>query len=104
VLSVRLCRRCAANSSRLSSQSTSRRLEVMPKDNEADPTPEQIKHLLQQAILRDYPNPERKGCLDSSILTAIAQQRLPHEDAHWARVSHCSPCYQEFLDNRKEFR
>jgi hypothetical protein len=76
----------------------------MPEDNEADPTPEQIKYVLQQAILRNYPNPERKGCPDASILEGIARQRLPHEDPHWQHVSHCSPCYGEFLNLRKGFR
>ena len=76
----------------------------MPEENEDDPTPEQIKHLIQKAILRDYPNPERKDCLDSSILKAIAQQRLPHDDPHWQHVSHCSPCYREFIDCRAQVR
>jgi hypothetical protein len=71
---------------------------------EDGPTPEQIKHVLQQSILRHYPNPERKGCLDSPTITAIAHQRLPHEDPSWKHISHCSPCYREFLDCRKQFR
>jgi len=76
----------------------------MQEDYAIGPTPDRIKQLLQEAILRDYPNPERKGCFDSAILTTIAQQRLPYEDPHWAHVSHCSPCYAEFLGLRKRFR
>lgn len=66
-------------------------------------TEEQFKHMLKQAVLRHYPNPERKGCLDSPTIHGIAQQRLPHEDARWEHVSHCSPCYREFLDSRNQF-
>src|SRR4051812_6889062 len=77
----------------------------MVKDDIQDgPTPEQIKHLLQQSILRNYPNPNRDGCLDSSAITAIAQQRLPHQDPRWGHISHCSPCYREFLGYRERFR
>ena len=76
----------------------------MREDNDTEPTPEQLKYLFQQAILRDYPNPERKGCLDPSILKRVVEQRLPHEDPDWQHVSHCSPCYREFLDQRKEFK
>jgi hypothetical protein len=68
------------------------------------PTSGEIKYALQQAILRHYPNPEREGCLDSATIQAVAQQRLPHEDLRWEHISHCSPCYREFLDCRKQFR
>src|SRR5437867_4497736 len=53
------------------------------EETDAGPTLDQIKFLLQQSLLRHYPNPERKGCLDSTILNAIARQRLPHEDPRW---------------------
>ena len=77
----------------------------MHKDDTQDvPTPAQIKDLLQQSILRNYPNPERKGCLESALITEVGQQRLPHEDSRWAHISHCSECYREFLDCRKQFR
>ena len=77
---------------------------MLKEQIENSPTPEQIKHLLQESILRDYPNPERKGCLDSPITMVIAQQRLPYKESGWAHISHCSPCYREFLDFRKQFR
>jgi hypothetical protein len=82
-----------------------RQLELMRENvDDTDPSPEEIQQILQQAILRDYPNPERKGCIGASTLTAIAQQRLPHEHPDWKHVSRCSPCYREFLDNRQTFR
>src|SRR5437667_12710805 len=77
----------------------------MVKDDVHDgPTPEEIKHFLQQSILRNYPNPERTGCLDSSAIAAVGQQQLPHKDSRWEHISHCSPCYREFLDCRKRRR
>ena len=66
------------------------------------PTEEQFQQMFREAVLRHYPNPERKGCLDSPIITAIAQQPLPHEDSRWEHISHCSPCYREFLNSRNE--
>src|SRR5213593_4006048 len=77
---------------------TNERLELMRNEYIEDgPTHEQIKHYLQQSILRNYPNPKRTGCLDSPAIILIAQQRLPHEDSRWEHISHCSPCYREFL-------
>ena len=68
-----------------------------------DPTPEEVKYVLQQAILRNYPNPERKGCPGSPALKRAAEQRLPFEDSDWEHTSHCFPCYSEFLEYRHEF-
>jgi hypothetical protein len=67
------------------------------------PTEEEFKYMLQQAVLQHYPNPEREGCLDSTAIQDIARQRLPNEDSEWEHISHCSPCYREFLDNRDQF-
>jgi hypothetical protein len=72
----------------------------MPENSHAEPTPEQMKYILQQAILRNYPNPERRGCPGSAALRIAAERRLPHEDPQWEHVTHCSPCYQEFLELR----
>ena len=35
---------------------------------DAGPTEEQFHNMLQKAVLRHYPNPERKGCLDSETI------------------------------------
>jgi hypothetical protein len=72
----------------------------MPDHERREPTPEEIKYVLQQAILRNYPNPERRGCPGNDAIRALAERDLPHEDRHWEHVSHCSPCYQEFLERR----
>src|SRR4051812_8297940 len=71
---------------------------------EPDPTPEEIQSALQQSILRDYPNPDRKSCIGAGALRQVAQERLPHKHEHWVHISRCSPCYREFLDVRKQFR
>jgi hypothetical protein len=75
----------------------------MQDNPRSEPTPEEIKHLLQEAILRNYPNPERRGCFDRSTIRSVAAERLPHERPEWEHISHCSPCYQEFLEHRAEF-
>src|SRR5712692_6692632 len=67
------------------------------------PTPAQVKDVLQQAVLRNYPNPERKGCPGTNVLEEIARQWLPPEDDRWMHVIHCSPCYREFLDLRRAY-
>ena len=54
-------------------------------------------------MLRNYPNPDRKGCGGTAILREMAEKELPHEHPFWAEhVSHCSPCYREFLDFRNQ--
>src|SRR6516225_8801374 len=63
---------------------------------------ERIREVLQKAILRDYPNPERHGCPGSEVLKQLAARRRPILDADWEHVTHCSPCYREFLEFRAE--
>ena len=61
-----------------------------------------IQEILQEAILRDYPNPERKGCPGEATLKRLAERVRPVRDADWEHVTHCSPCYREFLGFRSE--
>jgi hypothetical protein len=69
-------------------------------------SPEQISNeiqdLLQQAVLNDYPNPERKGCVGEQVVREIAARQMPVQDAAWEHITHCSPCYREFLGFRAE--
>ena len=69
-----------------------------------DLSPERVKRLLQESILRNYPNPERRGCPGEQILREVARQRLPHEHKSWQHITHCSPCYQEFLEMHLQVR
>ena len=58
--------------------------------------------LLEQGVSRDFPNPERVGCPDSSILRDIAFRKLGlAEVQQWLQhLGACSPCFQEFSDFR----
>jgi hypothetical protein len=62
----------------------------------------EIRDLLQQAVLRDYPNPDRKGCMGTEVVREVAQRQLAIQDAAWEHIKRCSPCYREFLDFRAE--
>lgn len=63
---------------------------------------ERIQEILQEAIIRDYPNPERKGCPGDDTLRRLAERPRPTRDSDWEHVTHCSPCYREFLGFRSE--
>jgi hypothetical protein len=63
---------------------------------------DEIQRLLRQAILDKFPNPERRGCLGEAVLREVARRRLPIQDAHWEHVTHCSPCFREFIGFRQE--
>jgi hypothetical protein len=74
----------------------------------ADDSPDQVfenfQDIVQQAILTGFPNPERKGCLGSTVLKELATRPRPVRDAAWEHVTHCSPCYREFLEFRAEVK
>jgi hypothetical protein len=72
-------------------------------DQSPDEISNEIQHLLQQAVLNNYPNPERNGCPGTSVVREVAQRQVPIRDAYWEHVTHCSPCFQEFLELRNEF-
>ena len=73
----------------------------MPNDS-PERISNEIQDILQQAIFKNYPNPERKGCPGNEILKSVAARPTPVEDAIWEHVTHCSPCYREFLAFRRE--
>jgi hypothetical protein len=60
--------------------------------------------VLARGLSREFPNPERVGCPDSSILRAIASHKLRLEQAGpwFAHLSSCSPCFQDFNKFRRE--
>jgi hypothetical protein len=64
---------------------------------------DRLKEQLQDSILREYPNPERRGCPGNAVLRNLARSPLDEDlegDANWQHVTHCSECYREFLDIR----
>ena len=60
--------------------------------------------MLARGLSREFPNPERVGCPDSSILRGIASHKLPlAKAAAWFdHLSACSPCFQDFNKFRRE--
>ena len=73
-----------------------------------DETPEQkfnrISRSVQESILRNYPNPERKGCPGDGVVREVAARTELKADAAWEHITHCSPCYATFLAFKDEFR
>lgn len=73
-----------------------------------DESPEQkyerIQDAVQQAILRDYPNPNREGCPGDATVRQIAARTGLEKDETWHHITHCSPCYAEFLRYKDELR
>ena len=69
---------------------------------------ERLQSDYQKAALSAYPNPERRGCPGENTLQGLAVRSARHEeiegDEHWKHVTHCRPCYQEYLDLRSAFR
>ena len=68
---------------------------------------DRLKKQLQDSILRDYPNPERKGCPGGAVLRELAARPLDQaveDDPHWHHVTHCTECYREFLGFNNAFR
>jgi hypothetical protein len=60
--------------------------------------------VLARGLSREFPNPERVGCPDSSILRGIASHKLPlSQAAPWfGHLSACSPCFEDFNKFRRE--
>jgi hypothetical protein len=60
--------------------------------------------VLARGLSREFPNPERVGCPDSSILRGIASRKLAlSQAAPWFdHLSACSPCFQDFTKLRRE--
>ena len=67
-----------------------------------------VQKKIQQAILTSYPNPNRDGCPGTPGLLDLArraaEQGTLEGDAAWEHVTHCSPCYKEYLEARDRLR
>ena len=59
-----------------------------------------------RALLREFPNPERVGCPDATLLKGIASHKVPLAQADpWLdHLTSCSPCYRDFSQFREAFR
>jgi len=71
-------------------------------DQPPDEISDEIQQLLRQAILNNYPNPERRGCPGTAVLREVARRQLPIRDSYWEHMTHCSPCFEEFLEFRRD--
>lgn len=61
---------------------------------------ERLQKQLQQEVLKNYPNPERKGCPGEAALKTLLARPMDESiegDPNWQHVTHCSECYREFL-------
>jgi len=79
----------------------------MPRDESFDAQFERVKQQLQDTVLREYPNPERKGCPGDAVLIQLATGPFDEglqSDPQWQHVTHCSECYREFLGFRAKVR
>ena len=79
----------------------------MPPEESPESKFDRLKKQLQDSILRDYPNPERKGCPGGAVLQELAERpldRAVEDDPHWQHITHCSECYREFLAFNNAFR
>lgn len=63
-----------------------------------------ILDVLARGLSREFPNPERVGCPDSSTLRGIASHKLSLAQAEpwFDHLSSCSPCFQDFTKFRRE--
>jgi hypothetical protein len=57
-----------------------------------------VQRALRDSILRDYPNPQRRGCPGPDVLRQLASRDRSEDDPAWEHVTHCSPCYGEFIE------
>ena len=58
---------------------------------------------MNEFLLEAFPNPERKGCPDESVLKALAEGRLPSNDPVGLHVGSCSECYAEYRNYRLDW-
>src|SRR5271157_4409745 len=78
--------------------------QVLSEQEEFNQEEKRVLDLLAQGLSREFPNPQRVGCPDASVLRGIAFRKLRLEEVDkWLdHLSSCSPCYQEFTELRNE--
>ena len=70
-----------------------------------------LQREIQGAILRNYPNPNRQGCPGDATVRSLAAnpdsikaEDEADEQGAWYHITHCSPCYANFLELREAGR
>ncbi len=76
-------------------------------------TPEEkwnrLQGQVQDGILNAYPNPARRGCPNGDGIVGLARRAASFDDTieddpQWKHVTHCSPCYAQYLEEFKNVR
>lgn len=64
----------------------------------SDSDEECILKVLGRSLLKDFPNPNRKGCPPAVVLKRIASHDMPLSEAEkwFDHLGSCSPCYRDF--------
>jgi hypothetical protein len=65
---------------------------------------ERLQSVIQSEILTAYPNPTRKDCPGDAVVKQVAERKELTTDEPWEHITHCSPCYTEFLAYKESFR
>ncbi|HTU44794.1 MAG TPA: hypothetical protein VMF91_07020 [Bryobacteraceae bacterium] len=65
---------------------------------------ERLQREIQSEILTAYPNPTRTGCPGDAVVKRVAGRKELIKDAAWEHITHCSPCYGEFLSYKEDAR
>jgi hypothetical protein len=67
-----------------------------------------LRGQIQNLVLESYPNPERKGCPGAAAVRDYAERvanwESVEEEVAYRHITHCSPCYREFLNVGEEVR
>jgi hypothetical protein len=60
---------------------------------------------LGRGLLKEFPNPERRGCPGAYVLKRIASRTMPlNETEKWLdHLGSCSPCYSDFSEFRRAY-
>jgi hypothetical protein len=65
---------------------------------------DRLRRTVQETILNEYPNPDRLGCPENAMIREVAFREELTKDPIWEHITHCSPCYAEFLKFKEEWR
>jgi len=70
---------------------------------------DRLQSEIQQGILNAYPNRERKGCVDENTILELVKRAAEFDDGieddpRWQHVTHCAPCYRQYLQQFEKGR
>src|SRR5271157_6474847 len=76
----------------------------LSEQEELNTEEQRVLDLLTQGLSREFPNPQRVGCPGSAVLRGIAfrKLRLAEVEPWLEHLGSCSPCFQEFIQLRKQ--